>query len=44
MDAQQFLTVLPAAVVAFMLGAFLIKRIDKNRPIGQKLFGRFYSE
>ena len=44
MDAQQFLTVLPAAVVALMLAAFLIKRIDKNRTIGQKLFGRFYSE
>ncbi len=44
MGTQQFVTVTCAAVVAFMLSAYLIKRIDKDRPEKEKLFGRFYSE
>ncbi len=44
MEARQFLMVAVAAVVAFMVAAYLIKQIDKDRPIGKKLFGQFYSE
>ena len=44
MQAQQFFLVAVAAVVAFMISAFLIKQIDKDRPADEKLFGKFYSE
>ena len=43
-SARVFGWTILAAIVGFMLAAFLIKQIDKDRPNDKKLFGRFYSE
>ena len=42
-DSQKFVLVTLAAVAGFMLAAYLIKQIDKDRPADEKLFPAFYS-
>ena len=43
-DAQRFVMITLAAVAGFMLAAYLIKQIDKDRPEDEKIFGSFYSK
>ena len=43
-DTRIFVAGVLAAVVGFMLAAYLIKQIDKDRPGDEKYFGSFYSE